>query len=318
MSDASAGRRRSRSQRQRAAVALEIVSHAIEPFRLLRPDKPAPGKGRFTGAVAHHTGERFVPLARGRELERRERSNGFEHLVERTARHRRLGPQKEALVHQAGRRREDIVAACESIRGTGEDGRGRLDRKTARQRAEATEQLLLVRCEQLIAPGHRGVHGLLALGEIARANRRKQRVLREPSKQIVGGQHLEPRRRELERERERVEAPADRGDGSGVGRCQLKIRAHVPDARHEQPDSWRALEIGRRHRIAASFERERADAVFAFAPEAKRRAAGREHAKRGDRRQQIGDERRRVQHLLEVVEHQQRRLIGAGEAGEPG
>ena len=140
----------------------------------------------------------------------------------------------------------------------------------------------------------------------------------EPSKQIVGGQHLEPRRRELERERQRVEAPADRGDGSGVGRCQLKIRAHVPDARHEQPYSWRALEIGRRHRIAASFERERSDGVLAFAPEAERRAAGREHAKRGDRRQQIGDERRRVQHLLEVVEHQQRRLIGAGEAGEPG
>jgi hypothetical protein len=44
-----------------------------------------------------------------------------------------------------------------------------------------------------------------------------------------------------------------------------------------------------------------------------RGAARGQHPERGDRCQEIGDQRRRVQYLLEIVEHQQRRAIGARE-----
>ena len=45
--------------------------------------------------------------------------------------------------------------------------------------------------------------------------------------------------------------------------------------------------------------------VLPLSPHAERRAAGDQHSERGDRCQEIRDQRRRVQDLLEIVEHQQ-------------
>jgi hypothetical protein len=47
-------------------------------------------------------------------------------------------------------------------------------------------------------------------------------------------------------------------------------------------------------------------------------ATGGEHAKRRHRRKEISGQRRRVQHLLEIIEHQQRRSIAARDGCAPG
>ena len=70
---------------------------------------------------------------------------------------------------------------------TGKDRRGCLDRKTTRQRAETAERALLVRGQELIAPGDRRIHRLLAFGEIARAGGREQDIVRR-----VGGADPRP------------------------------------------------------------------------------------------------------------------------------
>ena len=70
---------------QCAAVALEIVTHAIQPLALRRADQPLRGQGGFRGAIAHQPLHGVVALARRGELERRVRTYGFEHLVQRTS-----------------------------------------------------------------------------------------------------------------------------------------------------------------------------------------------------------------------------------------
>ena len=103
---------------------------------------------------------------------------------------RRLGSQQQALVNQAGRRAKRVVAPRRATSPTGKDRRGGVDRKATRQRAEAAEGALLVRVEQLIAPGDRRIHRLLAFGEIARADGREQDVVLEPAEQILGASAL--------------------------------------------------------------------------------------------------------------------------------
>ena len=97
--------------RQGGAVALEIVTHAIQPFDLGRPHQPLRGAGGFADAIACQPLQRVVPLTRRGELESRVGSYGFEHLVERTSGHRGLGSQQEALVDQAAAAAQCVVAA---------------------------------------------------------------------------------------------------------------------------------------------------------------------------------------------------------------
>ena len=67
--------------RQRAAVILEIVTHAIQPFTLRWPDQPLRGEGGFAGAIVRQALQCVVALARRGELERRKCPHGLEHLV---------------------------------------------------------------------------------------------------------------------------------------------------------------------------------------------------------------------------------------------
>ena len=70
-------------------------------------------------------------------------------------------------------------------------------------------------------------------------------------------------------------------------------------------------EIGGRRRVDVHIQREGADGVLPLSSHMKRGAAGDQHAERGDRCQEIRDQRRRVRDLLEIVEHQQRRRLVA-------
>ena len=68
--------------RQCAAIVLEIVTHAIQPFGLSGSDQPVGGEGRFSDAIASEPFECVVALARRGELEAGVRPHGFEHLEE--------------------------------------------------------------------------------------------------------------------------------------------------------------------------------------------------------------------------------------------
>ena len=112
---------------------------------------------------------------------------------------------QQALVDQAGHRREPIVAAGRIVT-TGKDRRRRVNRKATGQRAQPAEGPLAVRVEQLITPGERGIHRLLACGQITQADGREQDVVFESAEKVVRGQHSHPWSCQLERERHSVEA----------------------------------------------------------------------------------------------------------------
>jgi hypothetical protein len=73
--------------RQGATVAVEIVTHAIQPFGLRRTEQPLRSEGGFAGAVARQSCQCIVALAGLDELESRVSAHGFEHLEQRTSRH---------------------------------------------------------------------------------------------------------------------------------------------------------------------------------------------------------------------------------------
>jgi len=81
--------------------------------------------------------------------------------------------------------------------------------------------------------GHGRVHRLLPLREIAPAGSREQDIACEPSPQIFGGQHFQPRCRKLEGERQGIEPSTNLHHGRAVRRCQVKVRLDVPHALEE-------------------------------------------------------------------------------------
>src|SRR5215813_4014828 len=95
--------------RQGAAVALEIVTHAIQPFNLRGADQRLSGLARFSGAKAHQALQGVVDFVCSGELEGRVRTYRFQHVVQRTSRHRGLGSHQETLVDQTSRCAERFV-----------------------------------------------------------------------------------------------------------------------------------------------------------------------------------------------------------------
>jgi hypothetical protein len=63
---------------QRAAVIVEIITHAIQPVSLRRSHQPLSRKGAFAGAIARQRLQGVVALARRSELECRVRPT---HLI---------------------------------------------------------------------------------------------------------------------------------------------------------------------------------------------------------------------------------------------
>ncbi len=298
-----------------AAVALQIFAHAIQPCDLFGSDQPFRGERGFDGAIVRQPLHGVVAFARGNELDGGVRPNGFQHLIQGTRRHdRRLGSMEKALVDQAGRYAESVISLGWATPTAGKDGDRGVDRKQTWQCAEAAKCALFVGVEELITPGNRRIHRLLPFGEIARTNRREQDVALEPAEQVLDCEHLDPRRCELEGERQCIEPAANCRDRRDVPRREPKVGLYVLHPFQKEAYSGSARQIGRRHGLRARFQFERADRIFPLASDTERSPAGNQHSKRRDRCQKIGNEWRGVQHLFEIVEHQHRRAIAAGEA----
>ena len=155
---------------------------------------------------------------------------------------------------------------------------------------------MLPLAQQVVAPGDRGPQRVLALVGVLRAAGQQRQPLVEPAQQRLGRERPHPRRRELDRERQAVEPGADLRDGLGVLLGDPEVGRRRLGPLGEERDRVRRPELG--------------DAVGLLAVEAERRAAGGQQLQAG-RLGQAGSTsgRRRRQHLLEVVEHEQELLV---------
>ena len=132
--------------RQRGAIALEILAHAIQPFDLGWSGQPFRGErcfaGRNSAPAPPSASSRSPAAASSRAAYARTVSS-----IRYSGRvgHGGLGTEQQALVDQRATARERFVAPGRGRLATGEDRRGRVDGKATRHRAEAAERALLVR-----------------------------------------------------------------------------------------------------------------------------------------------------------------------------
>ena len=126
----------------------------------------------------------------------------------------------------------------------------------------------------------------------------------EAREQRLCRQQAYPGRCQLDRQRQPIKTRADRRDGRCIdcrdGEVDLD-RARPVD---EQPHRLVPAElIVGRHRLPRQRERWDRDVVFAI--DTQQRPARHQDLEPASARQQLGDQRRGLEHLLEVVEHQQ-------------
>ena len=173
MSAASVERDCSMQPRQHDAIALEIVTHAVEPFDLRGAHRPFHRTCGFTRAVARQSLERVFALAGCRELESRVRPHGFQHsdTADATPPTRRPAAQGSC---RSGRPPRRARRRCRSKCRRGRRGPPRPPRSEtspAAHRGGGTPAARSVE-QQLIAPGDGRRHRLLAFGKIPWRDRR--------------------------------------------------------------------------------------------------------------------------------------------------
>ena len=193
---------------------------------------------------------------------------------------------------RAGSRRASVAIPSSDASQTADR---RLEREPAAEDSEPREELLLVRRRagrssrrSCRAASGAGRAGRAAPGRGGRAARRAEREHR------LGREQLRPRGRQLEGERQAVEARADLLDGAAARLREREARVGRLRALDEQRDRVVAASSG-------------VDRVLALAADAQRRPARHEERQPGRRVEQLRDDRRRFEELLEVVEHERAR-----------
>ena len=221
---------------------------------------------------------------------------------------------EQAVVDERGDAVEDVDAQV--LAGVA-DGLGRLERAAAGEDRQAAKELLLGRCQQVVAPLDRA--GAASAGVPAgRARRRSAaraavrcgpavraggRILtRAAASSIASG-------RPSSRRQISTTAPAFFGVSAKSGRpaaarwTNSAIDAHSISA------------AGERQRVG-SRERQRRDRELLLAVDVQHEAAGHQHLERGTGVEQFLHEGRGIGHLLEVVHEQERRAEAAKVLGD--
>ena len=128
----------------------------------------------------------------------------------------------------------------------------RLERAAPDEDGEPAEERLLVVVEELDAPADRVAQRSVPGGGVARARGEELESVLQPSEHRRRGQHLDPRRGELDRERQVVEVAADLGDRVQVGLVRLEVRADRACPLEEQADGGVARERLERELLLAA------------------------------------------------------------------
>ena len=228
---------------------------------------------------------------------------GLEHVV---ARFRpRLGlPPDQALVEE---RRHEVQGIRAELVGRQRDRVGGLQRPPAAKHREAAEGGPLGRRQQAVAPRHRGMQRPVALRDVASGVREQLEAVFEPAEDRGGRQRLGAGGRQLEGQREAVQAPADPRDVGEGPLVRIEAGRHGARALEEELDRFGGRR-GRVVRVGRDVQRRHDELVLPG--QAQRGAARDEDAKPGSGRQPRCHRGGTVDHVLEVVEHQQQLPIG--------
>src|SRR5688572_14198603 len=119
-------------------------------------------------------------------------------------------PLHEALIEQSGQTGKDIDGRW--IR----DCLGGLDRPALGKDAESDKELLLLRRQEIVAPGDSGADGLLPFRSIPGPSAELQQSRRQPLQECRRSEETRPRGGQFYGQRETVETATDQGDDLGI------------------------------------------------------------------------------------------------------
>ena len=176
---------------------------------------------------------------------------------------------------------------------------------TAAERPERGEHRASPVVEAADAPVDRRPERALALREVAGAAAQQAEHVAEAVGRALGAEQPHPSGRELERERQSFEAPADARDRGGIRVGDLEVRQAPPGALDVEPRRGGPRDVADRVGPDRRYG-ERRDAVLVLAGDPQRCPARREDRHVRGERQEPAEVRRSVEHLLEVVEQEQR------------
>ena len=159
--------------------------------------------------------------------------------------------------------------------------------------------------EQVVAPPDRRRQRPLALGGVARTSGEHGEAPGEAIGQRVGTEQRHPARRQLQRERQTVEGGHDAGDGGRRTLVQLEPGMHSHGSLGEQTDG---VERSRVDGIVRR-DRHRLQREALLARDLERHATRRENRETGRTVEQLPHDRRGLDHLFHVVQHQQQPTI---------
>ena len=198
--------------RQDDTVTLEIFTHANQPFDLCRTNQPLHGERHFAGAVARQSPQCVIALTRRREFESRVRTHRVEHPIQG---HVAATPESDRTRRLLSIRPPTTRSAAPASQTPSRPARtasaASIGKRPGARRSDGRRTAPLGRGAD--SPGHRRVHRLLTLGEIACADGAEQAIVLETAAQIVERQRFDPRGRQFERERQPIEASTNHRHG---------------------------------------------------------------------------------------------------------
>ena len=241
-----------------------------------------------------------VGLTRRLELRERVFADRLEHAEARFPRGRGSGRDQAGIQERLeGRRHVEVVPG---------DRLDSVERDSSSEGSQHPEDLLRIRIQQVVAPVDRRAQRALALREIRRAAREQGEGLAEALRRSFRPQDTDAGCGQLDRERETVESAADARDRVAVLADELEGREHGAGAFAVEADRGDVAERGRIHGTERG-RRERGHAVLVLGCEPQRHTARRQDRLRGSGREQVGDERKGVRQMLEIVEEKQPRPV---------
>ena len=257
------------------------------------------GKGHEVGGVATSRG---VQLARGRELLEPELPDRLQHAEARVRVGCGQGPH-QTLVGEGGDAGEDIERAVLT-----KDRLRRLERPTATEDGQPPKERRLVPLEQVVAPGDGVAQGALPRRSIARSTGKDGQATFQPFLKGVRRQESDPRRGELDGQRQPIEALADGDDGGSVLLGQREVGHDGACSLHEEVDRGHEGELGQRQNPFLRRQGQGRHRNLVLGAHLEWLPARHQHREPRARRQQLGELRRRVEDLLEIVEDQEQPL----------
>ncbi len=161
--------------------------------------------------------------------------------------------------------------------------------------------------EQVDAPFDGCAERALTFGEIDRAGTQRVEHVLEPSEQRIRFEQSGARRGQLDGERQTVEAPADLDNRERVVLGQGEVVADGLGSIDEQLHRGQRRELFDRRLLRERRHAQRADRILPLGAEPQHRAARGQDLEPGTAGQELVELGRHADHLLEVVEHEQRR-----------